>query len=65
MKIAAIIVALATALALSACVAGARYKGAARSAAPEQTAPSPFGRNVDRGAPVFTDQAVSGKPGQE
>lgn len=55
---------IAVALALSACVSGARYQGA-RSAAPEATAPSPFGRNVDRGVPVFSDQAISGKPGQE
>ena len=61
MKIA---LAMMTALALSACVSGARYQGA-RSAPPEATAPNPFGRNVDRGVPVFTDQAVSGKPGQE
>jgi hypothetical protein len=62
MKIA---LAMMTALALSACVSGARYKGAARSAAPEATAPSPFGRNIDRGVPVFTDQAGNGKVGQQ
>jgi hypothetical protein len=61
MKIA---LAITTALALSACVSGARYQGA-RSAPPEQTAPSPFGRDNSRTSGVFTDQAPSGKPGQE
>ena len=51
-------------LVLGGCVAGARYKGA-RSAAPEATAPSPFGRDNSRVSGVFTDQAPSGKPGQE
>lgn len=61
MKIA---LAMMTALAMSACVSGARYQGA-RSAAPEQTAPSPFGRDTGRVSGVFVDQAPSGKPGQE
>jgi hypothetical protein len=63
MKIAlALLVALTV---TTACVAGARYKGAARSAAPAATYPDPFGRANHPTSGVFTDQAVSGKPGQE
>jgi len=62
MKIA---LALMLALSFTACVAGARYKGAARSVAPESTAPDPFGRANHPTTGVFTDHVVSGKVGQQ
>lgn len=61
----AIMAALIIVLGATACVAGARYKGAARSAAPAATAPDPFGRTINRGVPVFTDHAGDTKPGQQ
>ena len=62
MKIA---LALMLALSFTACVAGARYKGAARSAPSAATYPDPFGRDNTPTSGVFADQAGSGKVGQQ
>lgn len=61
MKIA---IAMMTTLALTACATGAHYS-APRSAAPASTSPDPFGRANGPTTGIFTDQAVTGKPGQQ